>query len=211
MKQHPRLTTTIVSLAFGICFLFTMAACAPQQNADGELAFYANARSEGDSKFLDSGVLSLERGFYDETNANHVLCLNATAQPNEYCEWVTYESTNNNIQIGSTPGAWGDSVTITAEKVAEGFFLYCNVSPIPCLSTVHAPFRSLQTLSSQSHLKAATPQPPITIALPLPMRTSPRSITRKTPRNPKTHTTAPASSCKNARYKRVLQTPYAST
>lgn len=107
MKQHPRLTTTIFSLAFGICFLFTMAACAPQQNADGELAFYANARSEGDSKFLDSGVLSLERGFYDETNANHVLCLNATAQPNEYCEWVTYESTNNNIQIGSTPGAWG--------------------------------------------------------------------------------------------------------
>ncbi len=127
MKQHPRLTTTIFSLAFGICFLFTMAACAPQQNADGELAFYANARSEGDSKFLDSGVLSLERGFYDETNANHVLCLNATAQPNEYCEWVTYESTNNNIQIGSTPGAWGDSVTITAEKAAEGFFLYCNV------------------------------------------------------------------------------------
>ena len=211
MKQHPRLTTTIFSLAFGICFLFTMAACAPQQNADGELAFYANARSEGDSKFLDSGVLSLERGFYDETNANHVLCLNATAQPNEYCEWVTYESTNNNIQIGSTPGAWGDSVTITAEKVAEGFFLYCNVITDSLSLDSACAFQEFATLSSQSHLKAATPQPPITIALPLPMRTSPRSITRKTPRNPKTHTTAPASSCKNARYKRVLQTPYAST
>ena len=206
MKQHPRLTATIISLAFGICFLFTMAACTPQQNADGELAFYANARSEGDSKFLDSGVLSLERGFYDETNANHVLCLNATAQPNEYCEWVTYESTNNNIQIGSTPGAWGDSVTITAEKAAEGFFLYCNVITDSLSLDSACAFQEF----ANSELAITTPQPPITIALPLPMRISPRSITRKAPRNPKTHTTAPASSCKNARHKRVLQTPYAS-
>ena len=128
MKQYPRLTATVFFLAFGICFLFATAACTTQQNADGELTLYANARSEGDSKFLDSGILSLERGFYDETNANHILCLNATAQPNEYCEWVTYESTSSNIQIGSTPGAWGDSVTITAEKAAKGFFLYCNVT-----------------------------------------------------------------------------------
>ena len=128
MKQYPHLAATVFFLAFAICFLFTMAACTAQQNADGELALYANARNEGDSKFLDSGALSLERDFYNETNANHILCLNATAQPNEYCEWVTYESTSSNIQIGSTPGAWGDSVTVTAEKAATGFFLYCNVA-----------------------------------------------------------------------------------
>ena len=128
MKQYPHLAATVFFLAFAICFLFTMAACTAQQNADGELALYANARNEGDSKFLDSGALSLERDFYNETNANHILCLNATAQPNEYCEWVTYESTSSNIQIGSTPGAWGDSVTVTAEKAAKGFFLYCNVA-----------------------------------------------------------------------------------
>ena len=127
MKQHLNLTVLTLCFSLCACCLLAMPSCATQHNADGELTFYADAATN-ENGTLDSSVLSLERGSCDETSATYVLCLNATAQPNESCEWVTYESTSSNVQVGSAPGAWGNSVTVPAQKAAKGFFLYCNVT-----------------------------------------------------------------------------------